>query len=82
MENNTTQETDIAMDLEYIIAQRDNTLEHFIEKLKSHELTDDQLHIRLDTVLRFNKQVKLMQDIMVVNAIIREKNIYQNSHIE
>jgi len=82
MENNTTQETDLAMDLEYIISKRDDALEHFIGKLKSHELTDEQLHIRLDTVLKFNRQVKLMEDIIVTYKIIRENNPYQNSHIE
>jgi len=68
-----TFEVNMAMDLEYLTAKRDDALEHFNEKLKSHLLTDEELHKRLDTVLRMNNQVKMMQDIIVVKNVIQGK---------
>lgn len=67
-------EPNMVMDLEYLITKRDDALERFNEKLKSHQLTDEQLHVKLDTVLRFNKQVKLVEDVIVVYNIIQAKN--------
>lgn len=68
-------EPNMVMDLEYLITKRDDALEHFVDKLKSHLLTDEQLHTSLNTVLRLNKQVKLMEDALVAYRIIEANNI-------
>ena len=57
-------------DLEYLVYKRDDALEHFIKKLKSHQLSDEQSHTKLDTVLRFNHQVEKMEEII---KLIKEK---------
>ena len=57
------------MDLKYLTFRRDDALENFNEKLKSQLLTDEELHKKLDTVLRINNQVKLMEDALVVSRI-------------
>jgi len=60
-------EPDMEMDLEYLTYKRDDALEHFNNKLKSHLSTDEELHKRLDIVLRLNHQVKMMEDFMVIS---------------
>lgn len=60
---------DIVTDLKYITFRRDVVLENFNEKLKSHLLTDEELHKKLDSVLRINKQIKMMEDVLVVSRI-------------
>ena len=52
--------------MESLVYKRDDALEHFIKKLKSHQLSDEQSHTKLDTVLRFNHQVEKMEEIIKV----------------
>ena len=61
------------LDLKYLTEKRDNALEHFNQKLKSHQSTDENLHKSLDGVLRINKQVKLLEDIVVILSIISKE---------
>lgn len=70
---NIESDPDPKMDLEYLTSKRDDALEHFNEKLKSHLLTNEELHTRLDTVLRINKQVKMMEDALVIHEVAKNK---------
>ena len=73
MENLTPEEPNIEMDLEYLTYKRDDALEHFNDNIKSHLLTDEGLHKKLDVVLRMNHQVKIMTDILVVSRLTKQK---------
>lgn len=67
-------EANLKMDLEYLTSKRDDALEHFNNKLKSHLLSDEELHKRLDSVLRLNHQVKLMEHTIIVHRITTNNN--------
>ena len=67
------EEPDMDMDLEYLTYKRDDALEHFNNKLKSHLSTDEELHKSLDSVLRMNRQVKMMEDVIVVSRLSGNK---------
>lgn len=55
--------------IKYFEHLRDSSLERFINKIKKNLFSDEEYHKSLDIVLRNNKQLKMIEDIAVVNAI-------------
>jgi len=60
-------------DLEYLTTKRDDALGQFNNIVKSHLLPDEELHNALDRVLRVNKQVETMLEVIAVHKGVQEK---------
>jgi len=66
------EKADPEMDLAYLTDRRDKELEHFNNGVKQY-LTKKRLIERLDRVLRVNRQVKMMEDALVVYRVTQAK---------
>jgi len=61
---------DAITDIEYLREKRDDELNHFNDLIKQYGLyNDEQLHKRLNTLLRKCKQVKLAEDALIIYRI-------------
>lgn len=65
-----TESVDIMMDIDYFRTKRDDALEHFNNGVKQY-MSKKRLIERLDRVLRVNRQLKIMEDAVVVSALAR-----------
>lgn len=65
---------DLMTAIEYFTERRDDALEHFNDVLKTNNYTVESIHRSLDTVLRTNEQLKLMEDCLVMLRIIQSNN--------
>jgi hypothetical protein len=70
MEDLTLNITD---DIQYVTERRDAALERFIEKLKANNSTPEEMHKALDVVLRINKQVKTLQDCLIIAKVAKKE---------
>lgn len=62
-------------DLEYLTEKRNDNIDHFSEKLKCYGLySEDELRQSFETVLRTCKQLKMVEDAMIIYRITKEKN--------
>ena len=66
------EKADPEMDLAYLTEKRDKELEHFNNGVKMY-LTKKRLIERLDRVLRLNRQVKMMEDVLIVHRVTEAK---------
>lgn len=73
MENLIEIKLDLTGYINYLVKKRDDALEHFNQEIKSHILTDEKLHKRLDIVLRMNHQIKTLEDYLIVYRVTKEK---------
>lgn len=55
----------IVDDIQYITEKRNDALEHFCDKVQMNQ-TPEQLQKSLDIILRFNKQIKTLEDCLVI----------------
>jgi glutaredoxin 2 len=65
---------DLETAIEYFTERRDDALEHFNDVLKTNNYTVESIHRSLDTVLRTNEQLKLMEDCLVMLRITQSSN--------
>ena len=73
MENLIEIKLDLIGYINYLIKKRDDALEHFNQKVKLHLSTDEELHKKLDIVLRMNHQVNTLEDYLIVYRVTKEK---------
>ena len=73
MENLIEIKLDLIGYIDYLVKKRDDALEHFNQKVKLHILTDEELHKKLDIVLRMNHQVKTLEDYLIVYGVTKEE---------
>jgi hypothetical protein len=59
----------IETDLEYITELRNDALENFNDHVKMNS-TKETLQNRFDVIIRFNKQIKLLEDCLVIYRTI------------
>lgn len=65
---------DLVTAIEYFKERRDDALEHFNDVLKINNYTIESIHKSLDTVLRTNEQLKLMEDCLFMLRIMQSNN--------
>lgn len=63
---------DLITAIEYIKEKRDDALENFNDKLKVNDYTHDAtMHDALSPVLRFNLQLKTLEDCLIVLRVAK-----------
>jgi len=60
----------VEQDFAYMIEKRDDALEHLNNGIKTY-LPNKRIQQRLNLLLRINKQVKLMEDALIVSRITK-----------
>lgn len=70
MEDLTLNITD---DIQYVTERRDAALERFNEMVKKNTATPEDYHKFLDTVLRINKQLKTLQDCLIIAKTVKKE---------
>jgi hypothetical protein len=61
----------ITDDIQYITEKRDTALERFNEKIKINDFTPEEMYRALDIVLRINKQLKTLEDCLIIAKAIK-----------
>jgi hypothetical protein len=78
MDEKKEQPEEIKLDLmtaiKYLTERRDDALEHFNDVLKTNNYTVESIHRSLKSVLRTNKQLKLMEDCLFMLNIMQSNN--------
>lgn len=73
---------DIATAIEYMTEKRDDALEHFNEIIKINGYSHDcEMHDALSPVLRFNLQLKTLEDCMIMLRIMNSEKKSLNTII-
>ena len=67
------EERDIEMDIIYLTDRRDKTLASFNKKIKRNQYNREAITFAFESVLRVNKQVKMLQDAAKITEANKEK---------
>jgi hypothetical protein len=63
---------DIKDAIDYIVEKRDDAIEHLSNQIKINHAYPERLHSFLDTIVRMNKQIKTLEDCLVMLRVLRE----------
>jgi len=73
-ENNVETKSDILLGIEYLIKERDDVIDSFINIIKNKLYSKEYCLQELDIILEFNKKIKILEDTLIFLRIKNKNN--------